>query len=69
VTVEESELFQATITFDGRDNVNDVLSDSSSQSTSNFTIWNIDVMASAPTNPPSSANSQIFFSDATSAGR
>jgi len=67
VTVEESELFQATITFDGRDNVNDVLSDSSSQSTSNFTIWNIDVMASAPTNPPSSANSQIFFSDATSA--
>jgi len=51
-----------------RDNINSVFSESSSSS-QNFTTWHLDFLLSAATQPPSSANSQIFFSDAsTNAG-
>jgi len=64
VSLEEAEAFQALATFNGRDNINSVFSESSSSS-QNFTTWHLDFLLSAATQPPSSANSQIFFSDAS----
>jgi len=64
VSLEEAESFQAFSTFNGQDPISSVMSESSSSS-SNSTVWTLDFGVSAA--PASSANSMLFFSDASKA--
>jgi hypothetical protein len=62
VTVVEAESFAATLSFYGRDNANTLFSDAFNEAS---LTWSLTIGSSASTDPPSSANSQVFFSDAT----
>jgi hypothetical protein len=63
VVIEESQGPQARLSFSfyGRDSATSIFSESSDN-----TSWSMVFSASQPTDPPSSANSMIFFSGADS---